>query len=143
MTGLRDALEKLADHWDALDCSRAVGWSEQTKEQVTENARMCAGDLRALLEDHPGVGDEAVERVAASMFEAVHELDWSQAEGVVRDQWLSRARAALEAAAPLLGPRSGVDSSLHICPGCGVKVVGHERCGDPTRPECGVMTRVG
>ena len=31
---------------------------------------------------------------------------------------------------------SGVDSSLHTCPGCGVKVVGHERCGDPTRPEC-------
>lgn len=31
---------------------------------------------------------------------------------------------------------SGVDSSPHTCPGCGVKVIGNERCGDPTRAEC-------
>ena len=31
---------------------------------------------------------------------------------------------------------TGVDSSLNTCPGCGVNVIGHERCGDPTRPGC-------
>lgn len=35
-----------------------------------------------------------------------------------------------------LGGRAGVDSTTHTCPCCGVKVVGHERCGDPTRPGC-------
>ncbi len=32
------------------------------------------------------------------------------------------------------GPR--VDSGKHTCPGCGATVIGHERCGDPSRPEC-------
>lgn len=31
---------------------------------------------------------------------------------------------------------AGVDSTVNRCPGCGVKVIGHERCGDPTRPGC-------
>ena len=31
---------------------------------------------------------------------------------------------------------TGVDSTVNTCPGCGVKVIGHERCGDPTRPGC-------
>jgi hypothetical protein len=42
----------------------------------------------------------------------------------------------LLAAHPAEPARTGIDSSLHTCPGCGVKVIGHERCGDPTRPEC-------
>lgn len=33
-------------------------------------------------------------------------------------------------------PPIGVDSSKHTCPGCGATVIGHERCGDPTRPGC-------
>lgn len=31
---------------------------------------------------------------------------------------------------------TGVDSTVHVCPGCGVKVIGHKTCGDPTRPGC-------
>lgn len=31
---------------------------------------------------------------------------------------------------------TGVDSTLHACPGCGAKVIGHKTCGDPTRPGC-------
>jgi hypothetical protein len=47
------------------------------------------------------------------------------------DRALDRLRRAAEAMRS-----GGVDSSLHSCPGCGTKVIGHERCGDPSRPEC-------
>lgn len=109
---LREALGKLADDWDALNCSQAAAWSRQTKDQVEGMAQMCAGDLRAALEDHPAEPapdrespDAAVEALTASMFESVHEMDWSMAEGVVRAQWLKRGRAALEAAYRVDAPR--------------------------------------
>lgn len=50
---------------------------------------------------------------------------------------LTLARAALVAAGQVdFIPKGGVDSALHTCPGCGAKVIGHETCGDPNRPEC-------
>ena len=47
----------------------------------------------------------------------------------------SGAQQAADAVLNLLNG-TGVDSTVNTCPGCGVKVIGHERCGDPTRPGC-------
>jgi hypothetical protein len=51
---------------------------------------------------------------------------------------LQPSQVAEEATDAVLNLRNGdgVNSTLYTCTGCGVRVIGHETCGDPTRPEC-------
>ena len=87
------------------------------------------------LQPQPVASREALrERIA----EALHDIDnvhtWQQEDrcpdscGVA---YYSRATAVLN-----LLNGTGVDSTVNTCPGCGVNVIGHERCGDATRPGC-------
>ncbi|MFI6681854.1 hypothetical protein [Kribbella sp. NPDC050470] len=111
MSGLREALEKLAG-------------------ELEYDVAGAPSKIRALLAAHP----ESVVRVSDEVLAEAMDAYYREG-GYGREANEEAMRAALEAALALLNG-SGVDSSLHTCPGCGVKVVGHERCGDPSRPEC-------
>jgi hypothetical protein len=115
---LRDALEKLAG-------------------ELEYDVAGAPAKIRALLAAHPVeparpmLDREQIKQALCSVDGPLMMRSADVRAVVMESQYGKSADAVL---ALLNG--SGVDSSLHTCPGCGVKVVGNERCGDPTRPGC-------
>lgn len=128
---LRVALEKLATAVQVVD---AYG-DDVPRQSFWDLFGAASAVLAAYPAEPAGVSDEAVEAAA----QAYWDTRFAGARFGVTNEAIEGMRAALEAAQPFMQPQvvgTGVDSTLNTCPGCGVKVIGHERCGDPTRPGC-------
>ena len=125
-------------------------------EQRQPDARWCNVCGEARLQPQPVASRERVAEVLEEAFNASgRAMTWAAmadallAAGVFREpptrEQIEQAlqecgigsyrTIVADALLDLLGG-TGVDSTVNTCPGCGVNVIGHERCGDPTRPGC-------